>query len=204
MSGKFSSAIGGFARNALGRRALFRRIAGGGALVGAAMGGLKPGIALADVGPATELDSSGLRLANIGICVADLDKSTVFYQALGFEAGDVHQIGGPLGHALEVGDDSKLEIRFVKRDGVVLELIHFINPAAKGKAGRRPMNQLGLTHLALRVDDVDRVAAIVKKNGGALVETSRTKLGPPGKGIDILFVTDPNGVRIELAGLVKA
>ena len=33
---------------------------------------------------------------------------------------------------------------------------------------------------------------------------SHTKLGAPGKGIEILFCTDPNGVRIELAGPVKA
>ena len=205
MSGKFSGAIGLFARSALGRRTLFRQILGGGALAGgAALVGFAPRAALADVGPNTELDSTGLRLANIGICVTDMDKSIAFYQALGFEAGDVHALGGPLGNALGVGTDSKLEIRFVKRDGIVLELIHFIKPAPKGKADARAMNQLGLTHLALRVDDVDRVAEIVKKNGGALLDKSRTKMGPPGKGIDILFVTDPNGVRIELAGPVKA
>ena len=179
--------------------ALFACLAGGLAMAGPAFHAAR-----ADVGPNTELDSAGLRLANIGIAVTDLDKTTEFYKALGFEVGDVHPLGGPLGNALGVGKDAKLEIRFVKRDGIVLELIHFVNPAPKGKAAARAMNQLGLTHLALRVDDVDRVAEIVKKNGGATIDASRTKMGPPGKGIDILFVTDPNGVRIELAGPVKA
>src|SRR5262249_39894776 len=154
----------------------------------------------ADFGPATDLDDAGIRLANFGICVTDLEKSTAFYQALGFEASDVHPIPAPLGQALEAGPDMKMEVRFVRRNGTVIELIHFTNPPPKGKAERRAMNQLGLTHLALRVDDVARVAEIVKKNGGAIVEKSHTKLGPPGKGIEILFVTDPNGVRIELAG----
>ena len=31
-------------------------------------------------------------LANVSISVADLDKSTKFYQALGFESGDVHAL----------------------------------------------------------------------------------------------------------------
>jgi lactoylglutathione lyase len=194
MSGKFTKLLGG-----IGRRALFRGIAGG-----AALAGLATAAKAADFGPPTDLDESGIRLANFGICVSDLDKSTAFYEALGFEASDIHPIPAPLGHALEAGDDMKLEVRFVRRNGTVIELIHFLNPPPKGKAERRPMNQLGLTHFALRVDDVGRVADIVKKNGGTVIEKSHTKLGPPGKGIEILFCTDPNGVRIELAGPVEA
>ena len=34
---------------------------------------------------------------------------------------------------------------------------------------RRPMNQLGLTHLSLRVDDVDAVAAAIEALGGTVV-----------------------------------
>lgn len=205
MSGTISGFLASFTLSGLGRRALFRRLAGGGALMGgAAFATLAPKAVAADFTPPGDLDESGIRLANFGICVSDLDKSTAFYQALGFEASDVHPIPGPLGHALEAGDDMKMEVRFVRRNGTVIELIHFTSPPPKGKAERRAMNQLGLTHFALRVDDVDRVAAIVKKNGGAVVEKSRTKLGPPGKGIEILFCTDPNGVRIELAGPVKA
>ena len=198
MAGRLQALVSRF-----GRRALFRRAAGGALMSGAALATLAPRAVAADFGPPTDLDDSGIRLANFGICVTDLDKSAAFYQALGFEVSDVHPIPAPLGHALEAGDDMKLEVRFARRNGTVIELIHFLNPPPKGKPERRPMNQLGLTHFALRVDDVGRVADIVKKNGGAVVEKSHTKLGPPGKGIEILFCTDPNGVRIELAGPVK-
>ena len=199
MGGRISSFMSGF-----GRRALFRRAAGGALMSGAALAAFAPRAVAADFGPPGDLDESGIRLANFGICVQDLDKSAAFYQALGFEASDVHPIPAPLGHALEAGDDMKLEVRFVRRNGTVIELIHFLNPPPKGKPTRRAMNQLGLTHIALRVDDVDRVAAIIKKNGGQIVEKSRTKLGPPGKGFHVLFCTDPDGVRIELGGPVKA
>ena len=56
-------------------------------------------------------------------------------------------------------DEVGVESRMVRRDGVTIELLGFVSPGATGDGGRRPMNQLGLTHLSLRVDDVDQVAA---------------------------------------------
>ena len=161
------------------------------------------GIARADVGPNSTLASDGLVFANVSISVADLDKSVKFYQALGFEAGDVHALPGPVAKVLGAkAADAKLEIRFLKRDGVTLELVHF-TPAPKGKASAGSASAVGLCHIAFRVDDVDRVAKIVKENGGKTQDVSRTKLGPAGKGVDILFATDPDGTQIEIAGPVK-
>jgi catechol 2,3-dioxygenase-like lactoylglutathione lyase family enzyme len=161
------------------------------------------GAARADVGPNTVITTGGLVFANVSISVADLDKSTKFYQALGFEVGDVHALPGPVAKVLGAkGADAELEIRFAKRDGVTLELIHF-TPVPAGKASAGSAKAVGLCHIAFRVDDVDRVAKIVKDNGGKTEDAARTKLGPPGQGIDILFATDPDGTQIELAGPVK-
>ena len=38
------------------------------------------------------------------------------------------------------------------------------------------MNQLGLTHLSLRVDDVDQVATAIEACGGTVVRATRTTL----------------------------
>jgi catechol 2,3-dioxygenase-like lactoylglutathione lyase family enzyme len=161
------------------------------------------GVARADVGPNTAITTGGLVFANVSISVADLDKSTKFYQALGFEVGDVHALPGPVAKVLGAkGADAKLEIRFAKRDGVTLELVHF-TPAPAGKASAGSAKAVGLCHIAFRVDDVDRVAKIIKDNGGKTEDAARTKLGPAGQGIDILFATDPDGTQIELAGPVK-
>lgn len=159
--------------------------------------------ALADVGPNAKPGADGLVFANVSISVSDLDKSTKFYQALGFEVGDKHDIPAPVAKALGAsGKDAKLDIRFLKRDGVVLELVH-LTPSPKHKASGGSAAQLGLAHIAFRVDDVDRVAALVKQNGGGTVDASRTKLGAPPQGIDILFCTDPDGTMIEIAGPAK-
>jgi catechol 2,3-dioxygenase-like lactoylglutathione lyase family enzyme len=160
-------------------------------------------VASADVGPNATLSDGGMAFANVSISVADLDKSTKFYQALGFEVGDVHAVPGPVAKALgSKAAGAKLEIRFVKRDGIVLELIH-LTPAPTKKASGGSPDQLGLAHIAFRVDDVDRVAKIVKENGGKTLDALRTKLGPAGQGVDILFATDPDGTHIEIAGPVK-
>jgi glyoxylase I family protein len=161
------------------------------------------GAAHADVGPNAKLSDGGMVFANVSISVADLEKSTKFYQALGFEIGDVHAVPGPVAKALgSKAADAKLEIRFVKRDGIVLELIH-LTPTPKKAASGGSADELGLAHIAFRVDDVDRVAKIVKDNGGKTLDSLRTKLGPPGQGVDILFATDPDGTHIEIAGPVK-
>ncbi len=153
----------------------------------------------ADVGPNTTLASDGMVVANVSISVADLDKSAKFYQALGFEAGATTPLPGAVAKVLGAkGADAKLEIRFVKRDGLVLELIHF-TPAPEKKASEGSASELGLCHIGLRVDSVDRVAKIVNENGGKTLDAGRTKMGP----IDILFATDPDGTHIELAGPVK-
>ncbi len=161
------------------------------------------GAARADVGPTTKLDADGIVFGNVTISVADLDKSAKFYKALGFEEGDQHDVPGAVAKAL--GSDAanaKLSIRFMKRDGVVLELVH-LDPSPTAKASQGSAAQLGLAHIAFRVDDVDRVAKIIKDNGGGTVDKNRTKLGPAGQGVDILFCTDPDGTMMEVVGPVK-
>src|SRR5277367_604865 len=74
----------------------------------------------ADVGPNTTVGADGLVFANVSISVADLAKSAKFYQALGFEVGDVHPLPGPVAKLLGAKGDAKLQIQFAKRDGVAL------------------------------------------------------------------------------------
>jgi glyoxylase I family protein len=162
------------------------------------------GMAMADVGPNAKPTEGGIVFANVSISVADLEKSTKFYQALGFEIGDVHAVPGPVAKALgSKAKDAKLEIRFIKRDGIVLELVH-LSPSPKKAGSGGSADALGLAHIAFRVDDVDRVAKIVKDNGGKTIDGLRTRLGTAGQGVDILFATDPDGTHIEIAGPVKS
>jgi catechol 2,3-dioxygenase-like lactoylglutathione lyase family enzyme len=135
--------------------------------------------------------------SHVGICVSDLQRSVSFYcEGLGFELVQSHTVGPEFGRLMEV-DDVALESRFVRRDGASIELLHFESPGYSGEPVRRPMNQLGITHLSLRVEDLDAVAHVIEAYGGSVLRSTRTTFGPS-HALDFVYCTDPDGVRIEL------
>jgi lactoylglutathione lyase len=132
--------------------------------------------------------------SHVGICVSDLSRSLRFYcDGLGFEKGEAFPIDATFAEALEVPGDVSLTSQFIRRDGLAVELIHFVSPSADGAPSAR-RNQLGLTHLSFYVDDVDATAAALVAAGGAVIGSTRTT----NEGIDLLFLHDPDGVRVEL------
>jgi lactoylglutathione lyase len=142
-----------------------------------------------------------MTFSHLGICVSDLERSTRFYcQGLGFELVQSHTVGQEFGRLMEV-QDVVLRSRFVRRDGLSIELLHFDSPGHTGEPVRRPMNQLGITHLSFRVRDLDVVARTVESLGGTVVRSTRTTLGSAEAGLDFVYCTDPDGVRIELMRL---
>jgi catechol 2,3-dioxygenase-like lactoylglutathione lyase family enzyme len=139
--------------------------------------------------------------SHLGICVSDLERSLRFYRdGLGFELVASHRIGDEFDPLLEL-EGVELESRMLSRDGVTIELLGFVSPDHTGDGERRPMNRLGLTHLSLRVDDVEAVAAVIERLGGSVVRTTRTTMDLPAARLDFLYCTDPDGVRIELMDL---
>lgn len=149
-----------------------------------------------------EVDAE-VTFSHVGICVGDLDRALTFYcEGLGFELVQSHTVGPEFGPLMEV-DDVALQSRFVRRDGVSIELLHFDSPGHRGQAERRPMNQLGLTHLSLRVSDVDAIAERIESLGGTVVRRTRTTFGSTGSAdaLDFVYCTDPDGTRVELMHL---
>ena len=137
-----------------------------------------------------------LRLSHIGLCVSDLERSVVFYRALGFkERARLHVSGEPSAQLLEL-EEVDLSAVYLERDGTRIELLHYPSPGHVGDGAARPMNALGLTHLSLRVDDLDAVASALVEAGGRILECSR--IGLPAVKMGALFATDPDGTRIEL------
>ena len=140
--------------------------------------------------------------SHLGICVSDLEASLRFYcEGLGFEEVAAHEVGEEFAALMEV-DGVRLRSRMVRRDGVTLELLDFVEPGTFGDADRRPMNQLGLTHLSFRVDDVARRGGARRGDGwhrgGGHPYDLRSRGAPP---LDFVYCTDPDGVRIELMDL---
>ena len=132
--------------------------------------------------------------SHLGICVTDLDRSLTFYcDGLGFERGESIPIDETFGAALEVPGELSLTSQFIRREGLAIELLYYVTPAPTGQPSQR-RNQLGLTHLSFYVEDIDATVASLVAAGGTVIESTRTTT----EGIDLLFLHDPDGVRIEL------
>ncbi len=128
---------------------------------------------------------------HVGHCVTDLNRSRRFYEELlafrferEFAAPDI-----PTAQLLRITPPVGLRAVYLRRDGLLLELLHYDradNPAYRERA----MNEPGLTHLSLSVEDVPGVAARVSAYGGTVLDDTDIGLG--------LYVRDPDGQLIEL------
>jgi catechol 2,3-dioxygenase-like lactoylglutathione lyase family enzyme len=132
--------------------------------------------------------------SHIGVCVSDLDRSTRFYtEALGFTLRNSVTTGSPFEVLTEL-PEIQLRANFMVRDGTTVELLCYERPPAIGPTERRPMNQIGITHLSLIVSDLKATVDRIVEHGGKALPQTRVQ-GPVG---DMMFCTDPDGVRIEL------
>jgi glyoxylase I family protein len=140
-----------------------------------------------------------LRPSHIGLCVTDLERSLRFYcEGLGFSVAEGFDLDGSLipgiDKSLEVPGPIILRSQMITRDGFKIELLHYTTPAVDGTPSAR-RNQLGLTHLSFWVDDVDEAAAALVAYGGSILPDTRQN-----PGVELVFLADPDGVRVELMG----
>jgi catechol 2,3-dioxygenase-like lactoylglutathione lyase family enzyme len=127
-----------------------------------------------------------------GQIVTDLERSKRFYQqVLGFKfwyefnppedlTAKLSSLKAPLG----------VKACYLTLDGFVLELINYSVPGVMAAYRPRTMNEPGLTHLSVAVDDVRATANKAVEYGGQIVEESDIDLG--------LFIRDPDGQLLEL------
>jgi len=136
-------------------------------------------------------------VSHLGLCVSDLPRALAFWRdALGFREGKRLDVSGDVAETLLGLHDLDLRAVYLERDGVRLELLHYAAPGHRGAGEPRPMNALGFTHLSLRVADLDAALAAVEAAGGRVLRATRVREPVSGRGA--VFVTDPDGARVEL------
>ncbi len=139
--------------------------------------------------------------SHLGICVSSLERSIAFYtRVLGFVEVSSTAVGAEVGPLIEVeAPEIRLRSHFLERDRMRIELMEFDAPPPLGNGDRGDFNRLGLTHLALRVSHLDEALARVAEWHGEVLE--HTRVGQAGMGVELIYITDPDGVRIELIQL---
>lgn len=137
------------------------------------------------------------RLSHIGICVSDLQRSLVFYRdLLGFREVSKLDVSGQDAATLLGLEKVELTAIYLERDGTRIELLLFDQPGHETNHAPRPMNRLGLTHLSLRVEDLGAILTSLADAGAAVLH--ETRVDHPQFQVGAIFVTDPDGTRIEL------
>jgi lactoylglutathione lyase len=127
-----------------------------------------------------------------GQVVTDLERAKRFYQ-------DV--FGFKFWYEIKPADEATAKLccltppldvtaSYLTLDGFVLELMHYGAPGATASFRTRAMNEPGLTHLSISVDDVRATAKRVIACGGTIVEESDVGAA--------LFIRDPDGQLVEL------
>ena len=136
---------------------------------------------------------------HLGQCVADLERSRTFYErALGFEFWRILELDDePSNRLLRLELPLGFRACYLRAGPFVLELLHYAGTGAAPAPYRaRTMNEIGLTHISLSVDDIPATCALVEQHGGEVLTDTDVGGG--------LFVKDPDGQLIELLPMAYA
>ena len=128
---------------------------------------------------------------HVGHCVADIGRARQFYvEALGFEVWfELQPPDDPSSQLLGLPKPLGLTCVYLRMGEFVLELLQFAG-AETVAAPPRVMNERGLTHLSLSVDDIAETCKRVEDLGGTVL--TDTDIGAA------IFVRDPDGQLLEL------
>jgi lactoylglutathione lyase len=141
---------------------------------------------------------ANVNVSHIGLCVSDLEASMRFYtEGLGFEVAEAFDVGDEVANTLEVETGVVLKSQMIHKDGLKIELLGWTSPQPFGTPSTS-RGQIGITHLSFNVVDMDAVEARLIELGATVVESTRTKMPFPGGSMNLLFLADPDGTRVEL------
>jgi catechol 2,3-dioxygenase-like lactoylglutathione lyase family enzyme len=140
---------------------------------------------------------------HFGIVVSDLDGALAFYRdLLGLkEVRRMEESGTFIETVLALPDARVTTVKLeASPGGVQIELLQFHSHPAAAMAPR-PAYELGPTHLALTVDDLDTLHR-------RMVAAGLPFLSPPQRSVDgrarVAFCRDPEGTLLELVEVVSA
>jgi catechol 2,3-dioxygenase-like lactoylglutathione lyase family enzyme len=136
--------------------------------------------------------TDGVAFNHLGQCVTDLARSKRFYcELLGFTLDrEINPPDEGSAALLSLTPPLAMTACYLVRDGLVLELLHFAAPGQTLPYRARTMNEPGLTHISLSVDDPDATLARVADFGGEVVAGSNIGAAA--------FIRDPDGQLVEL------
>jgi len=141
----------------------------------------------------------GGRLTHLGLCVSDMERSRRFWcEVMGFAPSPEFpelRVENEMADRLLSLRAVSLHAVYLERDGFRIELLHYASPRSPAVAPARGMNDLGPTHLSVRVPDVKAAMAAIEAGGGRVERATAVEID----GLVVaVFARDPDGLPIEL------
>lgn len=129
---------------------------------------------------------------HVGHCVTDVDRARRFYEdVLGFDFWREFDAPDAMtAQLLGLPEPVGLKAVYLRQGEFVLELLAFADAGSHPPATPRVMNEIGLTHLSVSVEDIHATAAKAAEYGGSVLEA--TNVGAA------VMIRDPDGQLIEL------
>ena len=129
---------------------------------------------------------------HVGQCVTDLERSKRFYcELFGFVVErEITPPDESSAQLLSLRPPLGMTAAYLVRDGLVLELLAFAADGQTQPFRARTMNEPGLTHISLSVDDIPAVCSRIHAYGGEVLDA--TDIGAA------VFIRDPDGQLVEL------
>jgi catechol 2,3-dioxygenase-like lactoylglutathione lyase family enzyme len=129
---------------------------------------------------------------HVGVCVTDMARSRRFYEeVLGFDYWrELEPPDAMVSKLIDLEPPIGVTAVYLRQDAFVLELMYYADAGAHAPASPRVMNEMGLTHISVSVDDIDATAAKAVELGGSVLE--QTNVGAA------VMIRDPDGQLLEL------
>lgn len=136
--------------------------------------------------------------SHIGIGVSDLDVSIRFYAEV-FGFAELYRLDFADNEvAATMEQQGAFRSAMLLRGDVRVELLQWVGVPISG-GGKKPMTELGFTHLSFRVDDLGDLTEAVLAAGGAVHPQTLSYIGTDrSTRTGLLYYTDPDGTRIEV------
>ena len=138
-------------------------------------------------------------MRHIGIVTDNLDDALSFYvDLLGFKVKNHNKESGPfISTILGFKKASVTTVKLEAPDGNLIELLQYKSPA--GKKVQRNINDLGLSHIAFTVGDLDSICESLTEAGAQFISPPVVN---PEKTAKVAFCRDPQGNILELVQIL--
>lgn len=140
------------------------------------------------------------RIRHTGIVVDDLEKSLSFYRdLLGFEVVKRADEGGPFIEQILALDKALVTtVKMTSQDGQMIELLSYKKHTTKKQ--ERRINDVGLSHVAFSVNDIDREYERLREHAVEFI--SDPAVSPDGYA-KVAFCRAPEGTFVELVEILE-